>query len=222
MFLRECLLLSLYSARACIPQLVKPACSPARRRAVCGTDLVIRFCGLRFSQVPLAEVTLTCPALSPVPSGVNSLLVTVLLLQSGMGLAEMGDMGVCFSSSLRSGSSWRKVLLRWKQKLHAGGVCGAPLTRRKAVDDGVYVWQWCEGPAFGSRPSGSWAKCSSVAFQRQDMLQSETMLVWRLVCFLVVPACNEYLTVCCEQVNVGRWTAVVRTQEAFWAGDYRV
>lgn len=58
-----------------------------------------------------------------------------------MGLAEMANMGGYFSSGLRSGGSWRKVLLRRKQKLHAGGVCGAPLNRQKAVDGGVYIWQ---------------------------------------------------------------------------------
>lgn len=58
----------------------------------------------------------------------------------------------------------------------------------------------------------------SLAFQWQSLPQSETVLVWWLVCFLVVTAHGEYLVICCEKFNAGRWTAVVMTQEAVELG----
>lgn len=50
------------------------------------------FCGLRYFQVPLTQVMLTCHALSPVLFGFKLLLMTMLLVQSQMALAEVGNM----------------------------------------------------------------------------------------------------------------------------------
>lgn len=65
-------------------------------------------------------------------------------------------------------------------------------------------------------------KCFSRTFQQQGMPQNEIMLVWGPVCFPVVSACNEYLIICCEQFNVGRWTVLAVTWEAFSAWDLHV